>query len=111
MRSVIISLRSRAPDVNFKCKICHQEFPGFTLQSDKKNTQHGFPTRTTNVDPDKFLNKVEVDHTKFKQELQSCQLFIVDSQFKRASHKTINYAKENLNATKVTENSVIFSII
>ena len=29
------------PDVNFKCKLCFQEFPGFYALRQHRNTQHG----------------------------------------------------------------------
>ena len=29
------------PDVTFKCKLCYQEFPGFYVLRQHRNTQHG----------------------------------------------------------------------
>ena len=45
-------------DSTFECKLCYEEFPGFYALPQHKNTQHGFPTKTTNVEPDKILDEV-----------------------------------------------------
>ena len=43
-------------DVIFICKTSYQEFPGFYASRQHINTQHDFPIRTKNVDPEKILN-------------------------------------------------------
>ena len=56
---------------------------------------------TRDVDVELILRDVE-DH-KLREELRSCQHFLVDSEFERAGHKVFNYAVENLNETIVNE--------
>ena len=54
------------------------------------------------MDVEHVLGDVE-DHS-LREELRSCQHFLVDSQLlERARHKVIDYAKENLNAEIVQE--------
>ena len=84
------------PNVTSRCEICYQEFPGFYVLRQHKNTHNGFPIRTANVDLDNILN--EVDDANFKEELLSCQQFLVNSELERARHKVFNYAIKNLNA-------------
>ena len=88
------------PIVTFKCKVCYQVFPGFYALRQHKNTQHGFRIKSANVDPDVIIN--EVDDANLKEELCSCQYFIVDSELERARHNVFNYAIENLN-TKIMD--------
>ena len=65
------------PPVAFKCKLCYQEFPGYYALRQHKNTQHGFPIKTANVDPDDIIN--QMDNTNLEEELRSCQHFLVNS--------------------------------
>ena len=85
------------PDVTFKCKLCYQEYPGFYALGQHRNTQHGrqIGSRTRDVDEEHILADVE-DHS-LKEELRSCQHFLVDSELERARHKVFNYAVETLN--------------
>ena len=72
------------PDVTYKCTICYEEFPGFYALRKPTNTQHGFSIKTTNVDHNDIFN--EVDDTNLKEELRSCQHFLVDSEPGRSRH-------------------------
>ena len=89
------------PDVISECKFCYEEFPGIYALRHHKKTQHGFPIKTLNVELDDFIDKV--DGTNLKEELRSCQRFLVDSQLKRVRHKVSNYALEKLKAAMVDE--------
>ena len=91
------------PDATFKCKLCSQEFPGFYPLRQHTNTQHGMQigSRTREVDVERIVGDVE-DH-KLREELRSCQNFLVDSELERARHKVFNYAVETLNETTVNE--------
>ena len=53
-------------------------------------------SRTRDVDVEHIVGDVE-DH-RLREELRSCQHFLVDSELERARHKVFNYAIENLNA-------------
>ena len=91
------------PDVTFKCKICYQEFPGFYAVRQHRNTQHAMQigSRTRDVDVELIVGDVE-DHS-FREELRSCQHFLLDSELERARHKVFNYAVEALNETVVNK--------
>ena len=90
-------------DVTFKCKLCYQEFPGFYALRQHRNTQHRIQigSRTKDVDVEHIVGDVE-DH-KLREELRSCQHFLVDSELERARHNVFNYAVETLNETIVNE--------
>ena len=72
-------------DVAFKFKLCYQEFPGFDALLQQKITQHGFPNKKANVDPGDIFN--EVADMNLKEEVRSCQHFIVDSELEQVRHK------------------------
>ena len=56
---------------------------------------------TRDVDVKHIMGDVE-DHS-LREELPSCQHFLVDSELERARHKVFNYAVETLNETIVNE--------
>ena len=76
-------------------------FPGFYALRQRKNTQHGSPIKTANVDRDEIINKV--DDMNLKEELRSCHHFLVESELEQARHKMFKYAMKNLDATIVDE--------
>ena len=63
--------------------------------------QIGSRTRNVDVDVEHILGDVE-DH-RLREELRSCQHFLVDSERERGRHKLFNYAIENLKAKTVDE--------
>ena len=58
-------------------------------------------SRTRVVDLEHIVGDVE-DH-RLREELRSCQHFLVDSERERARHKVFNYAEETFNETIVNE--------
>ena len=56
---------------------------------------------TRDVDVEHIVGDVE-DHS-LREELSSCQNFLVDSELERARHRVFNYAVETLNETIVNE--------
>ena len=66
-------------------------------------------SRTKAVDVERIVGEVE-DH-RLREELLSCQHFLVDSELERATHKVFNYAVETLNETIVMENLIVLSTI
>ena len=100
-----IAKKQSAPklDVTFKCKLCYQECPGLYALRQHRNTQHGMQigSGTRDVDVEHIVGDVE-DH-RLREELRSCQHFLVDSEPESARHKVFNYAVETLNKTIVTE--------
>ena len=81
-------------DVNFKCKLCYQEFPGI-----HPLRQHGMQirSRTRDVDTEHIVGDVE--DQRLREELPSCQRFLVVSELESARHKVIIYAVETLKET------------
>ena len=100
-----IAKKHSAPklDDTFKCKLCYQEFPGIYALSQHRNSQHGkqIGSRTRDVDVERIVEDVE-DH-RLREELRSCQHFMVDSELETARHKLFNYAVETLNEAIVNE--------
>ena len=90
-------------DVTFKCKLCYQEFPGFYALRQHRNSQHGMQigSGTRDVVVENIVGDVE-DH-RLREDLRSCQYFLVDSELERARHKLFNYAVETLNEKIVNE--------
>ena len=82
IRSIMFVKKHSAPkpDVTFKCKLFYQEFPGFYALRQHRNTQHGMQiqSRTRDVDVEHIVGHVE-DH-RLREELRSCQYFLVDSE-------------------------------
>ena len=91
------------PDVTFKCTLCYQEFLGFYALCQHRNTQHGMQigSGTRDVNLEKIVGDVEDD--SLREELHSCQHFLVDSEHERARHKIFNYSVDTLNETTVNE--------
>ena len=91
------------PEVTFNCKLCYQEFPGFYALRQHRNTQDGMQigSGTRDVDVEHIVGDVD-DHS-LREELRSCQHFLVDSELERARHKVFNHAVETLNETIVNE--------
>ena len=80
------------PDVTFKCKLCYREFPEFYALRQHRNIQHGMQigSRTRDVDVEHIAGDVR-DHS-LREELRSCQHFLVDSELEKARHKEFSYA-------------------
>ena len=100
-----IAKKHSAPklSITLKCKLCYQDFPGLYTLRQHRNTQHGMQIGlgTRDVDVEHIVGDVE-DH-RLREELRSCQHFLVGSELERARHKVFNYAVETLNETIVNE--------
>ena len=63
-------------DVNFKCKLCHAEVPGFLALRHHKNTQHGtqigFGANT--IDVEDIVG--DDDDQSLREKLKSCKHFL-----------------------------------
>ena len=90
-------------DVTFKCKLCCQEFPGFYALRQRRNTQRGMQigSGTRDVDVEHIVGDVEDD--RLREELSSCEHFLVDSQLERVRHKVFYYAVETPKETIVNK--------
>ena len=91
------------PDITYKFKLRYQEFSVFYALRQHKNTQHGLQigSRLRDVDVEHIVGNVE-DHS-LREDLRSCQHFLVDSELEGATRKVINYAVETVNETIVNE--------
>ena len=67
------------PNITFRCKLWYEEFPGFYALLLHRNTQHGMQiqSRTRDVDVEHIVGDVE--DRRLREELRSCQHFLVDS--------------------------------
>ena len=48
------------PVVIFNCKLCCQDIPGLYALRQYRNTQQGFPIKTTNAEPDDVIIEVGI---------------------------------------------------
>ena len=105
-----IAKKHSAPklDATFKCKLCYQEFPGFYALRQHRNTQQGtqIGSVTGEVDVENIVG--DVGNHRLREELRSCQPFLVASELERARHNIFNYAVETLNETIVNEKLDLF---
>ena len=88
----------------YKCKLCYAEFPGFYASREHKNTQHGTQIGfgAGNIDVEDIVD--DVDDQSLREELQSCEHFLVDSEIQKGRHSVFNFAVNNLTAQVIEEN-------
>ena len=79
-------------DDTLKYKLCYQNFLGFYILCQQKNTQNVFSIKTTKVEPGVILN--EVFDTSLKEEFRSCQHFFIDSELNWEGHKFFSIAQK-----------------
>ena len=70
------------PDVTFRRKLCYDEFPGFYALRQHENSQCGCRNKVANVVADDIFN--QVDDEGLKEQLRSCQHFLVASELEKA---------------------------
>ena len=100
-----IAKKPSTPKLEFvlKCKLCYQEFPGFYALRQHRNTQLGMHIGSGRRDADVEHIVGDVQDRRLREEMHSCQHFLVDSELERARQKIFKYAVENLNKTIVNE--------
>ena len=91
------------PSINYTCKFCHAEFPGFYALRQHKNTQHGTQIGfgASSIDVDDIVG--DDDDQSLREELQSCKHFLVDSEIQKGRHSVFNFAVNNLTAQVIEE--------
>ena len=90
-------------DITFRCKLCYQEYPGFYVLHQQRNTQHTMQIGSGARDVNLEHIVGDVEYHRLREELRSCQHFLVGSELERPRHKVFNYAVETLNETIVNE--------
>ena len=80
------------PDVTFKCKLCHAEFPGFYALRQHKNTQHGtqIGLGASNIDVEDIVGDVD-DHS-LREELESGKHFLTYTEMENGRQRVFNFA-------------------
>ena len=72
-----------------KCKICFKQFSGFYALRQHKTSEHGIQMKSAEFDVNNLL---EDDDADLKEELQTCQHFLVDSELEKGRHRVFNFA-------------------
>ena len=76
--------------ITYKCKLCHAEIPGFYALRQHKNTQHdtqiGFGA--SNIDVEDIVG--DVDDQSLREELESCQHFLTDTEMENGRHRVFS---------------------
>ena len=100
-----IAKKHSAPklDVTFKCKLCYHEFSRFYALRQHRNAQHGMQIGSGTRDVNLELIVGDVEDHRLREELRSCQHFLMDSELQMARHKVFNYPVKTLNETIVNE--------
>ena len=80
------------PSINYKCKLCYAEFPGFYALRQHKNTQHGTQVGfgASNIDVEDIVG--DVDDQSLREELESCKHFLTDTEMENGTHRVFNFA-------------------
>ena len=90
-----IAKKHSAPklEVTFKCKLCYQEFPGFYALRQHRSTQHGMHIGSGTRDLEHIV--IDVDDHKLREELRSCQHFLVESEFLKGETRGVQLRSGN----------------
>ena len=71
------------------CKLCFKEFSGFYALRQHKTSKQRFQMKSAEFD---VKNLFEYDDADFKEELQACQHFFVESELEKGRHRVFNFA-------------------
>ena len=80
------------PDVTFKSKFCYAEFPGSYALRQHRNTQHGpqMGFGASNFVVEDIVG--DVDDQGLREELESCKLFLTDTEMENGRHRVFKFA-------------------
>ena len=79
------------------CKICLEEISGFHVPKIYRSRQKRIARRTSNLSMDTLLE--DIDDAELKQEVNSCNHFLVDSEIKKAGHSVFNFIISSSNSS------------
>ena len=88
----------------YKFKRCHAEFPGFYPLRQHKNTQHGTQTGfgVSNIDVEDIVGGV--DDQNLREDLESCNHFLTDTEIENGRHRVFNFVMSSLDFTLLEDN-------
>ena len=91
------------PDITFKCKLCYAEFLGFYALRQHKNIQHGpqMGFGASNINLEVIVG--DVDDQSLREELQSCKLFLTDTEMENGRHRVFNYAMSSFDMSLLND--------
>ena len=81
------------PSITYKCKLCHEKFPGFYALRQHKNTKHGTQIGfgASNIDVEDIVG--DVDDQNLREELEFCKHFLTDTEKENGRHRVFNFAR------------------
>ena len=86
----------------YKCEYCLEEFYGFYGLWKHKNSQHGLPKSTSNLDLDILLE--DINDAELREELNSCNHFLVDSELEKRIYCVFDFATSSFDDSFLKEN-------
>ena len=91
------------PDVTFKCKLRHADFPGFYALRQHKNSQHGTQIgfEANNIDVEDIVG--DVDDQSLREELESCKQFLTDTEMENGRHRVFNFAMSSFDMSLLND--------
>ena len=87
------------PSITYKCKLCHEDFPGFYALRQHKKTQHGtqIGLGANNIDVEDIVGAV--DDQSLREELESCKHFLTDIEMENGRHRVFNFAMSSFDVS------------
>ena len=87
------------PSIAYKCKLCHTDFPGPYTLHQRKNTQHGTQIgfAASNIEVG------DVDDQRLREELESCKLFLTDTEMEKGRHRVFNFAMSSFDISLLND--------
>ena len=89
--------------MTYKCKLCHAEFTGFYALRHYKNTQHGAQIGfgTNNIDVEDIVGGVH--DQSLREELESCEQFLTDTEMKNGRHRVFKFAMSSFDMSLLND--------
>ena len=86
--------------VTHKCKVFSKEFSGSYASRKHKTSEHGNLSKLAEFD---LNNLVDDNQADLKEELQACQLFLVDSELEKGRHRVFIFAISTFDNSLITK--------
>ena len=87
----------------YKCKLCHEEFPGFYALRQHKNTQHGTQIGfgASNINVEDLVG--DVDDQSLREESESCKHFLSDTEMENGRRRVFNFAMSSFDLSLLND--------